>query len=63
MKPHKRYYTTTHGHAAGIDIAIRTPDSRVICTVHGLSMFDDGSGIEQAKADAGMIVEALNRKR
>lgn len=60
MKQRKRYYATTTGHAAGIDIAIRSPDRRVIGTVIGLSVFDDGGGIEQAKADAGMIVAALN---
>jgi len=60
MKPRKRYYATTSGHAEGIDIAIRSPDRSVIANVLGLALFDDGSGIEKAKADARLIVDALN---
>ncbi len=60
MKPRRRYYRTISGHAAGIDIEIRSPDRGVIATVFGLTLFDDGSGIEKAKADAELIVDALN---
>jgi hypothetical protein len=60
MRTRKRYYSTTSGHAAGIDIAIRSPDRSVIANVLGLAQFDDGSGIEKAKANAQLIVDALN---
>ena len=60
MKPRKRYSTTTSGHAAGIEIAIRSPDRSVIANVLGLALFDDGSGIGKAKANAQLIVDALN---
>ncbi len=60
MKPRKRYHATTSTHAAGFDIAIRRPDRGVICNILALSLFDDGSGVAAAKADAKLIVEALN---
>jgi hypothetical protein len=60
MRTRKRYYATTSGHAAGIDIAIRSPDRSLMANILGLALFDDGSGIEKAKADAKLIVDALN---
>jgi hypothetical protein len=60
MRTRKRYYTTTSGYDAGIDIRIRQPDGGVLANVFGISLYDDGSGIEQAKANAGLIVAALN---
>jgi len=62
MRTRKRYYATTSAHAAGIDIAIRSPDGGTLANVLGLALFDDGTGIEKAKADAKLIVEALNAK-
>ena len=63
MPKRTRYYLTTTGNAVGVDFIIRTPDRRVICSIMGLSLYDDGSGIDQAKADAGLIVDALNAYR
>ena len=60
MPKRKSYYLTTSGNAVGVDFIIRAPDRRVICSIMGLSLYDDGSGIEEAKAKARLIVDALN---
>jgi hypothetical protein len=60
MKPRKRYYSTESGHESGIDIAVRAPDRRVLCTVMGLAGPDAPGGIEEARQTAAMIVGALN---
>ena len=60
MRTRKRYYHTIGGNASGVEISIRTPDRQVIASVMGLGLYDDGSGIEQAKANAQLIVDALN---
>ncbi len=60
MPKRTRYYMTRCGHAAGVDFLIRSPDRRVICSIMGMSLHDDGSGIAEAKATARLIVAALN---
>jgi len=60
MRTRKRYYSTESGHAVGIDIAVRSPDRRVLCTVTGLAGPEAPGGIEEARETAAMIVEALN---
>ena len=60
MRIRKRYYSTTGYHPAGIDIIVCRPDGGAICNVLGLTLYDDGSGIEKAKLDAKLIVDTLN---
>ena len=60
MPKRTRYYLTTSGFAEGVDLAIHAPDRSVIANVMGLAMFGDTGGIDQAKANAQLIVDALN---
>ncbi len=60
MTKRKSYYLTTSGFAEGISIAIRSPDRRVIASVMGLAIWGETGGIDQAKTDAQLIVDALN---
>jgi hypothetical protein len=62
MKTRKRYYSTESGHAAGIDIAVRSPDRRVLCTIMGMDGPDAPGGIKEARETAAMIVGALNTR-
>jgi hypothetical protein len=55
-----RYHLTTSGFAEGISIAICSPNGSLIASVMGLAVFGDVGGIDQAKADAQLIVDALN---
>ncbi len=57
----KRYYATPIcRHDGAIDIAVRSPDDKIICTTLGLIGDDVIAAINEAYNAAKRIAEALN---
>lgn len=58
MNPRTRYHATEYDHPMGLMVCIARPDGSHLVTVTATELHEDG--IERVRADAGLIVDALN---
>jgi hypothetical protein len=58
MRPRKRYRSTEYDHPMGLAVCVSRPDGTHLVTVTATELYPDS--VERVRADAGLIVRALN---